>query len=81
MRIETAPGAPYDGPELWVVLTEGEARDLAEALTVYFSEAPRDPEWHSHVGDVMTLAIEAAEVPLGLRVERGVQLMIEIYYG
>jgi hypothetical protein len=61
MRIETDPGVPFEGRELWVVLTQAEARELAEALVEFFSAPARDPGWHTHVSDVLTMASEPAD--------------------
>lgn len=67
MKLEAEDGSPYSGPSLWLVATESEARDLAEALIMYFSEEPRDAGWHDHLSDQLTFAIEASEEPLGIR--------------
>lgn len=67
MRLESEDGQGYVGSPLWLVVTEAEARDLAESLIIYFSESPRDGEWHDHVGDSLTLAIEQQGSPLGIR--------------
>ena len=67
MRLESESGVPHEGEGLWVVLTETEARDLAEGLIMYFAEEPRDPGWHDHLGDHLTLGIEPADTPLGIR--------------
>jgi hypothetical protein len=67
VRIELDDGTEYDGSDLALILTEAEARDLAEALVVYFSEEPRDAGWHDHLDDRVTLAIEPSPEPLGIR--------------
>jgi hypothetical protein len=67
MRLELDDGGGYAGPNVWLVLTESEARDLAEGLIVYFSEEPRDEGWHDHLGDHVALAIEPGDEPLGIR--------------
>ena len=67
MRLEAEDGSPYQGPSLWLMLTEAEARDLAEGLVAYFAEHPRDPEWHDHIGDSLVVGIEPGEQRLGIR--------------
>jgi hypothetical protein len=67
VKIELEDGSAYTGADLLLVLTEEEARDVAEALIVYFSEHPRAKGWHDHLGDRMMLAIEPASEPIGIR--------------
>jgi hypothetical protein len=69
MKLEHEDGSAYDGSELWLVLSESEARDLAEGLIIYFTEHPRDGGWHDHLGDRLTLGITAADQPLDIRLE------------
>jgi hypothetical protein len=38
--------------EVWVYLTDDEARDLLLALDEYFSE-PQRPGWHCHITDAL----------------------------
>lgn len=68
VRIKTEDGSAYAGPALWLVLTESEARDLTEGLIVYFSEEPRDEGWHDHLGERVTVGIEPASEPIGIRI-------------
>jgi hypothetical protein len=67
MKLETEEGESCEGANLWLILTESEARDLAEGLVVYFSDDPRNKGWHHHVGESLTLGIEPGVDSLAIR--------------
>ena len=67
MDLTLEDGTMYEGAPLSIVATESEARDLAEALIMYFSESPRDDGWHDHLSDRLTFWITGENEELGIR--------------
>ena len=59
-RIEGEPGQALN--EVWVYLTEQEARELLAALEHWRAEGHEDPDWHTHVGQApgpeVSIAVE-----------------------
>ena len=51
-RIEGRPGEQLR--EVWVYLSQTEARELLAALQNWAEEGDSDPDWHHHIGSLPT---------------------------
>jgi hypothetical protein len=61
MRIERESGE--DVGSVWTVFSVGEARELLDALTMYFAESEGEPGWHCHLGEGESELVVEIEPP------------------